>query len=233
VFHRWLNSANSCHRFTRPGDGGSIVGCFRGWSGAPHLVGTLWLIPKVLQHNFSAKHILSNLKDGVVDSFIGASSSHSAKVDVVLIDGSVRFIQHAIAQTIIWRSLATRAGGEVINSRSFHDLIVDVATLTVVHTDCRRCAACGRLLPLTKMSCSDRVGTSRGRDIRLTSESPANHSALSDSHDPPGRITVPWDCVKSHLVEHIEVKIAHRLRLESNVPSRRHRPPCPAGENDR
>ena len=44
---------------------------------------------------------------------VTARSFHSAGVNVVLMDGSVRFVRNAISITT-WRSLSTRAGGEVI-----------------------------------------------------------------------------------------------------------------------
>jgi prepilin-type N-terminal cleavage/methylation domain-containing protein/prepilin-type processing-associated H-X9-DG protein len=43
----------------------------------------------------------------------GARSWHSAGVNLLLCDGSVRFVTEAIAQPI-WMALATRAGGEVV-----------------------------------------------------------------------------------------------------------------------
>ena len=60
----------------------------------------------------------NDLDYGVVDSFIGASSSHPGGVNVLLMDGSVRFVKSGISQAA-WLSLGTRAGGEVIDSTGF------------------------------------------------------------------------------------------------------------------
>jgi len=49
---------------------------------------------------------------------IGASSAHPGGVNVMMGDGSVRFIKDTIAQRIWW-SLGTRAGGEVISADSY------------------------------------------------------------------------------------------------------------------
>jgi len=50
------------------------------------------------------------------DSFwMGARSRHSGGVNVVLGDGSVRFVQNGV-QPATWRDLGTRAGGEVISN---------------------------------------------------------------------------------------------------------------------
>jgi len=59
-----------------------------------------------------------NLAYGVVDSFIGASSSHPGGVNLLLMDGSVRFIKDGISQTT-WLALGTRAGNEVTDLGSF------------------------------------------------------------------------------------------------------------------
>jgi prepilin-type N-terminal cleavage/methylation domain-containing protein/prepilin-type processing-associated H-X9-DG protein len=55
---------------------------------------------------------------GVIDSFIGASSLHPGGVNVLLMDGSVRFIKDAISPTI-WNALGTRAGGEVVSADAY------------------------------------------------------------------------------------------------------------------
>ncbi|MGC8643862.1 MAG: H-X9-DG-CTERM domain-containing protein, partial [Isosphaeraceae bacterium] len=55
---------------------------------------------------------------GVIDSFIGASSLHPGGVNVLLMDGSVRFIKDAINPTI-WSALATRAGGEIVSADAY------------------------------------------------------------------------------------------------------------------
>ena len=53
---------------------------------------------------------------GNVDSFIGPSSFHPGGANVLLMDGSVRFIKSGIALTT-WNALGTRAGGEAIERR--------------------------------------------------------------------------------------------------------------------
>ncbi len=52
---------------------------------------------------------------GNVDSFIGPSSFHPGGVNVLLLDGSVRFVKSGIDLTT-WNALGTRAGGEVISA---------------------------------------------------------------------------------------------------------------------
>ena len=47
-----------------------------------------------------------------------ASSAHPGGVNVLLCDGSVRFIKDSIAR-VTWRALGTRAGGEAISGDSF------------------------------------------------------------------------------------------------------------------
>ena len=49
---------------------------------------------------------------------IGASSAHPGGVNVLMGDGSARFIKDSIALNIWW-SLGTRAGGEVISSDAY------------------------------------------------------------------------------------------------------------------
>ena len=55
---------------------------------------------------------------GVVDSFITASSLHPGGVNVLLMDGSVRFIRDGINLSL-WQALGTRAGAEVVTSDGF------------------------------------------------------------------------------------------------------------------
>jgi prepilin-type processing-associated H-X9-DG protein len=55
---------------------------------------------------------------GTVDSFIGPSSSHPGGANLLLMDGSVKFVKDGIALTI-WVALGTRAGCEVIGSDAF------------------------------------------------------------------------------------------------------------------
>jgi prepilin-type N-terminal cleavage/methylation domain-containing protein/prepilin-type processing-associated H-X9-DG protein len=52
---------------------------------------------------------------GVIDSFIGASSSHPGGTNLLLMDGSVRFVKDAMNPGL-WNALGTRAGGEVIGA---------------------------------------------------------------------------------------------------------------------
>ncbi|WP_422923504.1 DUF1559 domain-containing protein [Singulisphaera sp. PoT] len=55
------------------------------------------------------------LPPGTVDSFIGPSSNHSGGVNVLLLDGSVKFVKDSVAVNI-WVALGTVNGGEVISS---------------------------------------------------------------------------------------------------------------------
>jgi len=50
--------------------------------------------------------------------FVNAQSNHSGGVNVLLADGSVRFIKDAIALNVWW-GLGTKAGGEVISSDQY------------------------------------------------------------------------------------------------------------------
>jgi prepilin-type N-terminal cleavage/methylation domain-containing protein/prepilin-type processing-associated H-X9-DG protein len=54
---------------------------------------------------------------GNVDSFIGPSSLHPGGANLLLLDGSVRFIKSTI-DLPTWNALGTRAGGEVISADS-------------------------------------------------------------------------------------------------------------------
>jgi prepilin-type N-terminal cleavage/methylation domain-containing protein/prepilin-type processing-associated H-X9-DG protein len=51
-------------------------------------------------------------------TMIGASSYHAGGVNVVFLDGSVRFIKDSISSQIWW-ALGTRAGGEVVSADSY------------------------------------------------------------------------------------------------------------------
>jgi prepilin-type processing-associated H-X9-DG protein len=55
---------------------------------------------------------------GNVDSFIDPSSFHPGGANLLLLDGSVRFIKATISLTT-WNALGTRAGGEVLSADSF------------------------------------------------------------------------------------------------------------------
>jgi prepilin-type N-terminal cleavage/methylation domain-containing protein/prepilin-type processing-associated H-X9-DG protein len=55
---------------------------------------------------------------GNVDSFIGPSSLHPGGVNVLLLDGSVRFIKSTI-DLPTWNAVGTRAGSEVLSADSF------------------------------------------------------------------------------------------------------------------
>jgi len=52
---------------------------------------------------------------GNVDSFIGPSSSHPGGANVLILDGSVRFIKASVGLAA-WNALGTRAGDEVIST---------------------------------------------------------------------------------------------------------------------
>jgi prepilin-type N-terminal cleavage/methylation domain-containing protein/prepilin-type processing-associated H-X9-DG protein len=56
---------------------------------------------------------------GMDSSFVsGASSNHSGGCNVLMSDGSVRFMKNTISRTT-WMQLGTKAGGEVISSDSY------------------------------------------------------------------------------------------------------------------
>ncbi len=57
----------------------------------------------------------ASLPVGSVDSFIGPSSFHSGGVNVLMLDGSVKFVKDSVAINI-WVALGTVNGGEVISS---------------------------------------------------------------------------------------------------------------------
>ncbi len=54
---------------------------------------------------------------GNVDSFIGPSSFHPGGANILLMDGSVRFVKSGVALDT-WNALGTRAGGEVISAEA-------------------------------------------------------------------------------------------------------------------
>jgi prepilin-type processing-associated H-X9-DG protein len=55
---------------------------------------------------------------GAVDSFIGASSMHPGGANVVMMDGSVRFLKDSV-NLAAWLALGSRNGGEVVSSDAF------------------------------------------------------------------------------------------------------------------
>jgi prepilin-type processing-associated H-X9-DG protein len=55
---------------------------------------------------------------GSVDSFIGPGSWHPGGANVLLLDGSIRFIKDGVALNT-WNALGTRAGGEVVSADAF------------------------------------------------------------------------------------------------------------------
>ncbi len=55
---------------------------------------------------------------GNVDSFIGPGSYHPGGANMLLMDGSVRFVKDTIG-LIPWNALGSRAGGEVLSADSF------------------------------------------------------------------------------------------------------------------
>jgi prepilin-type N-terminal cleavage/methylation domain-containing protein/prepilin-type processing-associated H-X9-DG protein len=52
---------------------------------------------------------------GFADSFIGPSSMHPGGVNLLLMDGSVRFVKDGVSPAV-WGALGSRAGGEVISA---------------------------------------------------------------------------------------------------------------------
>jgi prepilin-type N-terminal cleavage/methylation domain-containing protein/prepilin-type processing-associated H-X9-DG protein len=55
---------------------------------------------------------------GAVDSFIGPGSFHPGGANVVMLDGSVRFVRDGVS-LLLWNALGTRAGGEVVDGAGF------------------------------------------------------------------------------------------------------------------
>ena len=55
---------------------------------------------------------------GNVDSFIGSSSFHPGGANVLILDGSVRFVKASVGLAA-WNALGTRSGGEVISADAF------------------------------------------------------------------------------------------------------------------
>ena len=51
-------------------------------------------------------------------TMIGASSLHPGGVNVAFLDGSVRFVKESV-NSLTWRALATKAGGEVVSADSY------------------------------------------------------------------------------------------------------------------
>ncbi len=54
----------------------------------------------------------------IVEGMFTASSFHPGGVNVLLMDGSVRFARDSIDRSV-WRALSTRSGGEAVSSDSF------------------------------------------------------------------------------------------------------------------
>ncbi len=55
---------------------------------------------------------------GNVDSFIGSSSVHPGGANVLVLDGSVRFVKASI-DLATWNALGTRSGGEIISADAY------------------------------------------------------------------------------------------------------------------
>jgi prepilin-type processing-associated H-X9-DG protein len=60
----------------------------------------------------------SNTAGHPTSTIIGASSKHPGGVNVVTLDGSVKFVKDSVSQQTWW-ALATKAGGEVISADSY------------------------------------------------------------------------------------------------------------------
>ena len=61
---------------------------------------------------------LCNVVPDAGKTLIGASSNHPGGVNVGFLDGSVKFIRNSVSQ-MTWWAIATRAGGEVVDSNSY------------------------------------------------------------------------------------------------------------------
>jgi prepilin-type processing-associated H-X9-DG protein len=55
---------------------------------------------------------------GTADSFIGPSSMHPGGVNVVMMDGSVRFLKDSV-NLAAWLGLGSRNGGEIVGGDAF------------------------------------------------------------------------------------------------------------------
>ncbi len=55
---------------------------------------------------------------GVADSFIGASSAHNGGVNLLMLDGSIKFVKNSVSPTI-WNAIATRDGREIVGADSY------------------------------------------------------------------------------------------------------------------
>jgi type II secretory pathway pseudopilin PulG len=71
-----------------------------------------WGCPAYVDANYKAPCV--DVADGQGVSHAAARSKHSGGVNAAMGDASVRFFTNSI-DTIIWRSLGSRAGGEVVN----------------------------------------------------------------------------------------------------------------------
>jgi len=102
---------------------GAQTSDFKGWRWANGASGFSMFntvqVPNDSQYNFGICRFggpPSNWPDN--STFIGGASSHPGGVNVLMGDGSVRFIKNTIARNIWW-GLGTRAGGEVISSDQY------------------------------------------------------------------------------------------------------------------
>lgn len=74
--------------------------------------------PNWIGPDCSSEGRLINPLDEIGGGTISARSRHPGGVHVLLMDGSVHFVKQSI-NLKVWRAIATRAGGEVVDSSSF------------------------------------------------------------------------------------------------------------------
>jgi len=87
---------------------------YRGLQYYRNLTGTT-----IYSHTVPPNYTGSDCGDtGYVAAHIAARSNHSGGVNVVFCDGSVKFIKSSI-NLVNWRSLGTRAGGEIVSADAY------------------------------------------------------------------------------------------------------------------
>ncbi len=78
-------------------------------------------VPNDSQYPFGTCTILGDGADGGADdsAFCGPESYHPGGANVLLCDGSVRFIKNSVNRTAVMWSLATRNGGEIVSADQY------------------------------------------------------------------------------------------------------------------